>query len=234
MAGKIQPIIIVVSKGHFPTAWGGDTGAIGLGGVREFDLNTGVGDALLNAFRRKGYPTFDLPRVRITHRIKAFRAYFNAFTQAANVKPLVVVLSCHHNAGGGTGTEVFVSSEGSKSRRLGDIVQRAIVETVRLEPRGQPRRPTWRDRGLKFRHYYILSGEPYRRAGFTEEELHYHIFAALLEFGFVDNADDLKIIADREEQFLMAEAITHEVDKWLRDEFPACFGGPPWPSPVYA
>jgi len=73
----------VVSKGHFPTAWGGDTGAIGLGGVREFDLNTGVGDALLNAFRRKGYPTFDLPRVRITHRIKAFRAYFNAFTQAA-------------------------------------------------------------------------------------------------------------------------------------------------------
>lgn len=231
---KAQPIIIAISKGHYPNRWGGDTGAVGLGGVKEFVLNTAVGDALINAFRRKGYPIFDMPRVRIARRIKALAAYFRAFAEAAKVKPLVVVLSCHHNAGGGSGSEVFVSSEASKSRRLGGTIQDAIVNTVRLEARGQPRRPTWRDRGLKFGHYYILSGAAYRRAGFTEEELHYHIYAALIEFGFVDNADDLKIIADHEEQVLMGEAIGHEVDKWLRDEFPACFGGPPWPSPVYA
>ncbi|MEE9456176.1 MAG: N-acetylmuramoyl-L-alanine amidase [bacterium] len=234
MVDNTQPIVIAISKGHFPTTWGGDTGAVGVGGVKEFDLNTAFGDSLINAFRRRGYPIFDMPRVRITRRIKSLQAYFGAFVQAANVKPLVVVLSCHHNAGGGTGTEVFVSSEESKSRRLGDIVQRAIVKTVQLEPRGQPRRPKWRDRGLKFTHYYILSGTPYRKAGFTEEELNYHIYAALIEFGFVDSADDLKIVADREEQFLIGEAIANEVDKWLRDEFPACFGGPPWPSPVYA
>lgn len=233
MTDQIKPIIIAVSKGHFRTAWG-DTGAVGVDGVREFDLNTGAGEALLSAFRHRGYAVLDLPRVRITKRVRALRAYFAAFAKAAGVAPLVIVLDCHHNAGGGTGTEVFVSSEASKSRRLGDVIQRAIVDTVHLEPAGQPRRPAWRDRGLKFRHYYILSGEPYRHAGFTEEELSYNIYAALIEFGFVDNAADIKIVADPEEQVLMGEAIGHEVDKWLRDEFPACFGGPPWPSPVYA
>lgn len=122
-----------------------------------------------------------------------------------------VLLSLHTNAGGGSGTMVFVRNKclagpdctprAQASTRLGNGVRERILDVMRA------RRPAWQDYGTIGNDFaeineFINPGMP----------------AILIEFGFHDHPDDALLLTDDAVRGDLADAVTQGVVAWWRDQ----------------
>lgn len=104
----------------------------------------------------------------------------------ANAWQADLFVSIHCNAGGGTGTETFYYEYSSKGRKLAACIQRQIVDSIGTY-----------DRGLKTK---ISGGYDSYVCKYTDMP------AVLVETAFIDNAQDAKLLVEREDDFARAIA----------------------------
>ena len=174
---------VVIDAGH----GGVDSGARG-SNIFEKEYNLLISKYMYDRFRELGIPVY-LTRdsdvtLNPTDRVNKVLSFFGN-------NPNVVVLSNHLNAGGGDGAEVIYALRNSS--RLADSILNNIGLTGqnmrRVYQRRLPSNPT-KD------YYYML-----RDTGRTEP--------LIIEYGFIDNNDDLKFLKDNYKE--LAEAVIKAV-----------------------
>ena len=174
---------VVIDAGH----GGVDSGARG-SNIFEKEYNLLISKYMYDRFRELGIPVY-LTRdsdvtLNPTDRVNKVLSFFGN-------NPNVVVLSNHLNAGGGDGAEVIYALRNSS--RLADSILNNIGLTGqnmrRVYQRRLPSDPT-KD------YYYML-----RDTGRTEP--------LIIEYGFIDNNNDLKFLKDNYKQ--LAEAVIKAV-----------------------
>ena len=157
---------IVVDAGH----GGDDPGAVN-GNIYEKDFTLEVSKYIYDRFRELGVPvvlTRDIDKT--LDRDDRVDAILSAFGN----NPNVIVLSNHINAGGGEGAEVIYAL------RNDSTLARSVLESIGAE--GQKMRKYYQRRlpsDTSKDYYYI-----HRLTGNTQP--------LLIEYGFIDNANDLK------------------------------------------
>ncbi len=174
---------VVIDPGH----GGVDSGARGNNAL-EKDYTLLISKYMYDRFRELGVPVY-LTRdsdvtLNPTDRVNEVLSFFGD-------DPNVVVISNHLNAGGGTGAEVIYALRNS-SQLANDIlynIGNTGQNTRRVYQRRLPSNPT-KD------YYYIL-----RETGKTEP--------LIVEYGFIDTANDLAFIKDNYKQ--LAEAVVKAV-----------------------
>ena len=174
---------VVIDAGH----GGVDSGARG-SNIFEKEYNLLISKYMYDRFKELGIPVY-LTRdsdvtLNPTDRVNKVLSFFGN-------NPNVVVLSNHLNAGGGDGAEVIYALRNSS--RLADSILNNIGLTGqnmrRVYQRRLPSNPT-KD------YYYML-----RDTGRTEP--------LIIEYGFIDNNDDLKFLKDNYKE--LAEAVIKAV-----------------------
>lgn len=174
---------IVIDPGH----GGVDSGARGSNDLeKEYSLL--ISKYMYDRFRELGVPVY-LTRdsdttLNPTDRVNKILSFFGN-------NPNVVVISNHLNAGGGDGAEVIYALRNS-SKLANDILENignSGQNTRKIYQRRLPSNPT-KD------YYYIL-----RETGNTEP--------LIVEYGFIDNPEDLKFVKDNYKQ--LAEAVIKAV-----------------------
>ena len=167
---------------------GSDPGAVA-NGVKEKDLNLSIALACKDELVRHGV-SVEMSRTKdendaLSEEIRECNAY----------SPDLAV-DIHNNAGGGDGAEVFYHYGGGKSKTLADNI---LTEVVKV---GQ------NSRGAKVRKN--SSGKDYY--GFIRET---SAPAVIVECAFVDNAQDLEILATEDKRKSMGQAIAKGILKTL-------------------
>ena len=164
-----KEFLIVLDPGH----GGLDGGAVN-GTILEKNLNYQL--ALYVRNRLAGYPidvVLEQPSCTNPNSTNKDELYIPV--QRANDLKADLFLSIHTNAGGGTGTEVFVSRHaGIKTKQYQDILHQEIAAYVK----------TWGycDRGKKEAGFYVLEQT--------------NCPAVLIETLFIDTARDLKALTN--------------------------------------
>lgn len=179
---------LIVDPGH----GGSDPGATGHG-LKEKDLNLTVCLELVPLLKSRGVNAI-LTRGGDTGLSLKARTDLAAFHNGD------AVLSVHHNAGGGRGTETYCSLFNVNSRKLVEKVHAELVEAF----------PELPNRGIKTRRhpsnlswdYYHMIREPHRAAG---------IPSVITETGFVDNATDAAVMKKADFARRQAEALAKGV-----------------------
>ena len=171
---------------------GSDPGAVA-NGVKEKDLNLSIALACRDELVRHGI-SVKMSREKdendsLSEEIKECNAY----------SPDLAV-DIHNNAGGGDGAEVFYHYGGGKSKTL---AQNILAEIVKV---GQ------NSRGAKTR--VNASGKDYY--GFIRET---SCPAVIVECAFVDNAQDLQILATERDKKTIGVAIAKGILKTLGVEY---------------
>lgn len=174
---------VVIDAGH----GGVDSGARG-SNIFEKEYNLLISKYMYDRFRELGIPVYLTRDSDVTlnpaDRVNKVLSFFGN-------NPNVVVLSNHLNAGGGDGAEVIYALRNSS--RLADSILNNIGLTGqnmrRVYQRRLPSDPT-KD------YYYML-----RDTGRTEP--------LIIEYGFIDNNDDLKFLKDNYKE--LAEAVIKSV-----------------------
>ena len=174
---------VIIDPGH----GGVDGGAKG-DGILEKEYNLLISKYMYDRFNELGIPVYITRDSDITlepnERVNKILSYFGN-------DPNVVVISNHLNAGKGTGAEVIYALRNSSS--LADNVLRNIgntgQKTRRIYQRRLPSNPT--------KDYYFI----HRNTGNTEP--------IIVEYGFIDNNDDLKFLKDNYKQ--LGEAVIKSV-----------------------
>ena len=174
---------VIIDPGH----GGVDGGAKG-DGILEKEYNLLISKYMYDRFNELGIPVYITRDSDITlepnARVNKILSYFGN-------DPNVVVISNHLNAGKGTGAEVIYALRNSSS--LADNVLRNIgntgQKTRRIYQRRLPSNPT--------KDYYFI----HRNTGNTEP--------IIVEYGFIDNNDDLKFLKDNYKQ--LGEAVIKSV-----------------------
>lgn len=174
---------VVIDPGH----GGVDSGARGKN-ILEKEYNLLISKYMYDRFRELGIPVYITRDSDITlnpsDRVDKVLSFFGN-------DPNVVVISNHLNAGGGDGAEVIYALRNS-SRLANDILNNignTGQNTRRIYQRRLPSDPT-KD------YYYML-----RDTGKTEP--------LIVEYGFIDNNDDLRFLKDNYKQ--LAEAVVKAV-----------------------
>ena len=174
---------VVIDPGH----GGVDSGARGKD-ILEKEYNLLISNYMYDRFRELGIPVYITRDSDVTlnpsDRIDKVLSFFGN-------DPNVVVISNHLNAGGGDGAEVIYALRNS-SRLANDILNNignTGQNTRRIYQRRLPSDPT-KD------YYYML-----RDTGKTEP--------LIVEYGFIDNNDDLRFLKDNYKQ--LAEAVIKAV-----------------------
>ena len=167
---------------------GSDPGAVA-NNTKEKDLNLSIALACRDVLERHGV-SVKMSRTKdendpLSEEIKECNAY----------GPDLAV-EIHNNAGGGDGGEVFYSHLGGKGKTLAENI---LVEIVKV---GQ------NSRGIKTR--VNSQGKDYY--GFIRQT---SCPAVIVECAFVDNAQDLKILATEGDRQKMGEAIAKGVLKTM-------------------
>ncbi len=119
---------VYVDAGHGGT----DCGAVGVGGIKEKDINLAVAKYLQTELKRQG---FDVKMSRTTDTTKSL----GARTSEANNWGADIVVSIHCNAfadSSANGTETYVYKYGYKSEMLANNVQINLVSTLGTKNRG--------------------------------------------------------------------------------------------------
>lgn len=113
--------------------------------------------------------------------------------ETANNWPADIFVSLHCNAfnGQAKGTETCVYSVNSKSGKLGECIQRQLIDTIGTVDRGLKERP-----GLVVLKYTNMP-------------------AVLVEIAFIDNAEDLEILLSRKDD--IARAIARGITDYLQN-----------------
>ena len=92
---------IFIDFGH----WNNDSGAVG-NGLKEVDINKSYGTALANELIRHGHEVLVGKGGSLTKRY-----------QESNTWGAELFISCHTNAGGGDGFEVYCCAKGGKAEK---------------------------------------------------------------------------------------------------------------------
>ena len=174
---------VVIDPGH----GGVDSGARG-SNTLEKDYNLLISKYMYDRFNELGIPVYitrdNDTTVEPTDRVNKVLSFLGN-------NPNVIVISNHLNAGGGDGAEVIYALRNNS--RLADMVLNNIgntgQNTRRVYQRRLPSNPT-KD------YYYML-----RNTGNTEP--------LIIEYGFIDNDDDLKFLKDNYKE--LAEAVIKAV-----------------------
>ena len=167
---------------------GSDPGAVA-NGVKEKDLNLSIALACRDLLTKHGV------EVKMSREKDENDALSDEIKECNAYKPDLAV-SIHNNAGGGDGAEVFHHHGGGKGKVLAENILAEIVKV------GQ------NSRGIKTRKN--SSGKDYY--GFIRET---SAPAVIVECAFVDNANDLKIIASEAQRKAIGEAVAKGVLKTL-------------------
>ena len=173
---------------------GSDPGAVA-NNTKEKDLNLSIALACKDMLERHGV------LVKMS-RTKDENDTLSEEIRECNAFSPDLAIDIHCNAGGGDGAEVFYHYGGGKSKTLADNILAEIVKV------GQ------NSRGAKIRKN--SNGKDYY--GFIRET---SCPAVIVECAFVDNAQDLKILATESQRKSMGEAIAKGVLKSLGVEIQA-------------
>ena len=171
---------------------GGDPGAVA-NNTKEKDLNLSIALACRDVLVKHGV-SVKMSRTKdendaLTEEIKECNAFSPDFA-----------VDIHNNAGGGDGAEVFYHYGGGKSKTLADNILSEIVKV------GQ------NSRGAKIKKN--SSGKDY--FGFIRET---SCPSVIVECAFVDNAQDLKILATESQKKSMGEAIAKGILRTIGVEY---------------
>ena len=174
---------IVIDAGH----GGSDPGAVG-NGIYEKDYALKIAEYLNNRFKELGVSSV---LVRTTDETLTPNERVNRILSFYGNRPDVLVISNHLNAGGGEGAEVIYALRNS------DTLSKLILQNLGEE--GQLIRKAYQRRlpSDNTKDYYFM----HRNTGLTEP--------IIVEYGFVDNANDAKKIKDNYQKY--AEAVVKAV-----------------------
>ena len=167
---------------------GSDPGAVA-NGVKEKDLNLSIALACQAFLQKHGV------EVRMS-RTKDENDPLSDEIRECNAYAPDLAVSIHNNAGGGDGAEVFHHHGGGKGKTLAENILSEIVKV------GQ------NSRGAKVRKN--SSGKDYY--GFIRET---SAPAVIVECAFVDNAQDVKIIASESDRQKVGQAVAKGILKTL-------------------
>ena len=167
---------------------GSDPGAVA-NGVKEKDLNLSIALACRDELKRHGV------EVRMS-RAKDENDTLSEEIRECNSFAPDLAVDIHNNAGGGDGAEAFYHFGGGKSKTLAENILSEIVKV------GQ------NSRGAKVRKN--SQGKDYY--GFIRETT---APAVIVECAFVDNAQDLKILATESDRQKVGRAIAKGILKTL-------------------
>ena len=170
-----------MSKVFIGVGHGGIDGGAAANGVKEKDLNLSIALACRDELVRHGIS------VKMSREKDESDSLSEEIRECNSFAPDLAV-DIHNNAGGGDGAEVFYHYGGGKSKTL---AQNILAEIVQV---GQ------NSRGAKTR--VNASGKDYY--GFIRET---SCPAVIVECAFVDNAQDLQILATERDKKLMGVAI---------------------------
>ena len=167
---------------------GSDPGAVA-NNIKEKDLNLSIAKACRDVLVRHGV------EVKMS-RTKDENDPLSEEIRECNAYAPDLAVSIHNNAGGGDGAEAFYHYGGGKSKTLAENILAEIVKV------GQ------NSRGAKVRKN--SNGKDYY--GFIRET---SCPAVIVECAFVDNAQDLKILASESQRKTMGQAIAKGILKTL-------------------
>ncbi len=177
--------ILVLDAGHGYNTAGKRTIDGAMGVVREWSMNDSVVRKIidmLSDYDVKVYRTDDTTGnsdISLTQRVKRCNSY----------NPHLFV-SIHHNAGGGTGTEVFWHTKGtSEDKRVANILAPKLASMCGL-----------RNRGVKQKQLGVLTCKA---------------TAILVEGGFMDHKGDYELITSDHGQKLYAKAVAEVIVEYL-------------------
>ena len=174
--------VVVIDPGH----GGSDSGAIGIGGLREKDVVIDISHQVTQILQENG---IQVMMTRRNDRTLELRPR----TEFANRVDADLFVSIHANAAPGgyssaNGVETFYYQSG---RRLAQNIQGSIMESFNM-----------RNRGVKRARFYVLR--------------HTRMPAALVEVGFVTGSSDSRVLAQPAQRRRMAQAIARGIIRHIR------------------
>ena len=189
--GKLVGKIIVVDPGH-----GGADGGAKDGGVREKDLTLPIGKLLAGQLAEAG------ATVIMTRKTDVFIP-LPTRADIANKSHADFFVSCHINDSGGSrnmaGTITFHHKGNAISRLLAECIQHEVAKVS-----GIPNTGVWSD------------GKIYPQSGFSVLR-NTKMPGVLVEFGFIDNAQDRKRMVTDQFQEAVAKAVVQGIKVYLGD-----------------
>lgn len=160
--------------------------------TREWTLNSRVATKVCNILNGyKGIETIRLDDITGNTDID-----LNVRCSNANNLGLDLVVSIHHNAGGGTGIEIFVYNQACLNGETGELARLVLEKAV--EATGMV------NRGVKTQNFAIIRDTK--------------MPACLIECGFMDNANDTPLILTEEFANKVANGIAEGILAYLNIE----------------
>lgn len=179
---------VVIDPGHNYS--GVDTGATG-NGLREQDITYYIAEKVKPYLVERGINVvmtrdslYDNCSTESTSKSLAYR--YNL----ANQIGADLFVSIHCNAGGGTGTETYYYYGNSEGKKLANLIQNNIIDTVGTT-----------NRGIKEAGFAVIKNTS--------------MTAVLIETAFIDNAADATVLADLGFQWAYAESIADGICEYL-------------------
>ena len=159
--------------------------------TREWMLNNRVATKVCEILNRSGVETIRLDDITGNTDID-----LNTRCRKANSLGLDLVVSIHHNAGGGTGIEIFVYNQACLNGETGRMAR--IVLEKAIEATGMT------NRGVKTQNFAIIRDTKMK--------------ACLIECGFMDNEHDTPLILTEEYANKVANGIADGILAYLNIE----------------
>lgn len=181
------PSKVVIDPGH----GGSDSGASGHN-LLEKDYNLLISKYMYDRFKALGVPVAITREEDVTLEPTArTNSILSKFGNSSDV----IVISNHVNAGGGEGAEVIYALRNT------DALAKQVLENIGAT--GQPTRKYYQRRlpSDTSKDYYFI----HRNTGNTQP--------IIVEYGFIDNADDVEFLKDNYEE--LAEAVISAVTSYI-------------------
>lgn len=177
-------VVVVIDPGH----GGNDTGAIGIGGLREIDVVLPISKQVRDILEQNGV------QVVMTREYDQ-EVELEPRTQLANRVNADLFISIHANAIDMTRPDVNGIETYYFQSRSGQLLAQYIHNSI-LQTTGSP------NRGVREARFYVLR--------------HTQMPAVLVEVGFVTGAQDAAKLADPAYRSLMAEAIARGILQYMQ------------------
>lgn len=169
-----------------PGHGGNDSGAVGVNGLLEKNINLEVAKKVRDLLKQQGL------EVKLSRENDA-TVSLSQRTNAANTWKADCYVSIHCNAHNGSAKGIETFSYNSNTKDLANDVHSNILSTKSYTV----------NRGVKFAKFYVLT--------------HTNMRACLVELGFIDNVEDVKLLINNQEQFALG--IAKGICKYLNIEY---------------